>query len=437
MDDPLSITNLFRRITGKVNPSGGGDDNKMTFNSSASVVASNIDILTLILLWLPVKSLLVFKLVSKQWFSLITDLNFTRMYTIRSCRRPIPGLFIQSEFPQFLVLDKSNINVKHVKTRLINVVNDISIDIKNNRTQILHSCNGLILCHSGRDTYRVYNPTTGHSKTLPIPSSFYNLRRASSFYHNFSLAFDPMKSSYYEVIYVQEASPFEVFSHDVEIYSSKTDSWKILEGFQVENSGPLISSGVFWNGSLHWMPYGNQLTYFDIDGELLKTMSMPPSAEGMRDEIEYFGECKGHLYIIHKADHRAGEFDIFEMETDYSGWIKRYHVNLNELAIDLLDEEDLKRWSDELFGIDERVMLDFNVLLVEENEADSFKLVLRVERKYISYDTKHQSFKIIFGVSPSLLTNRPRTTREVLRPRRSLLCSKLNVYQCIDSLASV
>ncbi|MCL7033675.1 hypothetical protein MKW94_028027, partial [Papaver nudicaule] len=64
--------------------------------SVADRVISDIDVLTLILICLPVKTLLVFKSISKQWYSLISD----KMFAVNNFRRlnpKITGLFFQNQ----------------------------------------------------------------------------------------------------------------------------------------------------------------------------------------------------------------------------------------------------------------------------------------------------------------------------------------------------
>ncbi|KAK8323315.1 hypothetical protein V6Z11_A12G230200 [Gossypium hirsutum] len=105
---------------------------QLVSSSSADMIASNDDILALILHRLPLKSLLKFKTVSKHWLYLITYPTFRPHHNSKA----ISG---------FLCAD-----------------------------QILQSCNGLLLCCNFRPnrldtTYYIYNPTTKHYTVLPPP----------------------------------------------------------------------------------------------------------------------------------------------------------------------------------------------------------------------------------------------------------------------------
>ncbi|KAL6137654.1 hypothetical protein ACLB2K_062943 [Fragaria x ananassa] len=76
--------------------------------------------------------------------------------------------------------------------------------------------------------------------------------------------------------------------HDIEIYSSETGEWKHLK-----------------------------TPYF-------------PRERAMH--FGYFGECGGRLYLIETYDHCLTQFDVMEMERDYSGWFVKYQVGLNPLV---------------------------------------------------------------------------------------------------------
>ncbi|KAK6121896.1 hypothetical protein DH2020_044357 [Rehmannia glutinosa] len=157
--------------------------------SSAQIVASIDDLLKEILLRLPIKSLIRFKLVSKQWHSLITNPRFCRNPPLRKLK---------------FFKDPKGI-------------------------RIVHSCNGLLLCSSfqARDnnrTYYVYNPTTNKFSALPKPAVGGGI---SAKIDGMSLAFDPTKSPYYKVVCVQRLGLHMVGGnlYQFEVYSSETGSW--------------------------------------------------------------------------------------------------------------------------------------------------------------------------------------------------------------------
>ncbi|RZC67952.1 hypothetical protein C5167_011644 [Papaver somniferum] len=70
------------------------EDDLVLENSSASVVASNCDLLKQILLCVPMKPLMLFKCVSTSWLSLFSDPLFVQSYTLRNHRLSNRGLFL-------------------------------------------------------------------------------------------------------------------------------------------------------------------------------------------------------------------------------------------------------------------------------------------------------------------------------------------------------
>lgn len=112
----------------------------------ASVLVSNVDMLTQILLRLPVKSLLVFKSVSKHWFSLISDPFFCNKYNKFQKSLSIRGLHTReylscgvSSRLQYVPLDGSTSSAPF---KTLDFINDPS------GIRIVQSCNGLICCRS-------------------------------------------------------------------------------------------------------------------------------------------------------------------------------------------------------------------------------------------------------------------------------------------------
>ncbi|KAI3855718.1 hypothetical protein MKX03_015594 [Papaver bracteatum] len=97
--------------------------------------------------------------------------------------------------------------------------------------------------------------------------------------------------------------------------------------------------------------------------------------------VKFFGECRGHLHLIVSPASLSG-FKILEMETDHTRWNIKYHVYPQELIISYPRPPD------------------FDVLLVEEVESNSSKMVLLIQDKVFSYDIQDKSFKEIHKLAP-------------------------------------
>ncbi|KAL8510786.1 hypothetical protein ACS0TY_017561 [Phlomoides rotata] len=136
--------------------------------TSAEIVASIDDLLSVILVRFPLKSLVCFKLVSKHWHFLITNPSWSLL------RNPSPnpavGLFLHHSFPytrpelKFEYLSFS-INKHYSPNPKLNFTADPA------GIGIVQSCIGLLLCCSYlifRDKrYYIYSPTTKRFLQLP------------------------------------------------------------------------------------------------------------------------------------------------------------------------------------------------------------------------------------------------------------------------------
>lgn len=127
-------------------------------------VGSCNDLLTEILLHLPVRSLVRFTSVSKNWYFIISSPRFKHLHS----RNPNPpsGLFVpviwikQHLEYEFIPFDIRNPAIAPFRT--------LNFDPNVERIGIRHSCNGLMLCYSKRiNKYYVYNPTINRFITLP------------------------------------------------------------------------------------------------------------------------------------------------------------------------------------------------------------------------------------------------------------------------------
>lgn len=219
--------------------------------SSCFIIPANDELSLEILLRLPVKSLLRFKSVSKQWHTLITSSYFSR----RRYSYPFT--------PSGLLLHPlTRILVPHLEfIPLHRNENENPIDYNPlaatpatlSGLKILHSCNGLLSCciYSENDTdhnYYVYNPTTKQSVVLPRPGE--------GTVEGMLLAFDLSKSLQYKVVCVLNAPCGQDFQ--IEIYSSKTHRWRAsAKLFSSEYIN--FSSRVYWNGRLTGSVFGGIL----------------------------------------------------------------------------------------------------------------------------------------------------------------------------------
>ncbi|KAK1399666.1 F-box domain [Heracleum sosnowskyi] len=367
--------------------------------ASAVKVASSEDLLIQILLLVPIKTLMGFKSVSKQWLYLITDPRFIRL------RYPLPpsasALFFPSSFCrsnpdyQFIPLDISEVSPTPFKTL------NFTRDPLGSGISVLQSCNGLLLCasHQAREfnrRYYVYNPTTRQFATLP------KIRREySKNVLGMSLAFDPSKSPSYKVVCVRTFGKLK----QIEIYSSETQLWRVSgEPFTAPKYMEFGNSR-FWNGSVHWWnnsfhnntwrdePYS---LYFKVDEERVEQLPMPVkhiSRVQMYLVAFYLGESEGHWHLIEVNSDFTSLFDVYEMAIDHSGWFVKYQVDLS--AISSVFPEIIKN---------NRYGYAFNIISLvrrgKEEDDESF-LVLEIPGgKFVRYNLMDKSVKKLWESAP-------------------------------------
>ncbi|XP_050373131.1 F-box protein At5g07610-like [Argentina anserina] len=400
-------------------------------SSSAEAVASIEELLNLILLRVPALSLIRFQSVSKHWHSLISDPDFRRHHTLQNRNSKISAFFspiTNEEAFKSITLEIPSGNP--FKTLNTSVPGASKLMIR-----ILQSCNGLFLCQIWlirEPTKPIYvvNPTTNQFRGLSPPSVCQEKRDA---FVRYALAFDPSRSPHYNVVCVTNYQRYyEKGQHKIYIFSSETGEWKHLEtpffrspneeGHQVFVESALNFDfrskleAVYYNGAVHWIrdryvsslssclhvdgklefmrSKSDVLHYFEISQERLLVVSATPPVSPVVNNIPqginrfgrrtitwptliqiYFGECGGRLYYIETYKQCMFQFDLMEMESDYSGWFVKYHVDLNPLVAALPGPD----WN------------FFTVLCLSPKEETSRRT--SDEGKVISYNSTNGTFK--------------------------------------------
>ncbi|XP_015891117.3 F-box protein At5g07610 [Ziziphus jujuba] len=381
-------------------------DYDRTPSLSAQVIANNDDLLTEILLRLPIKSLLKFKSVSKHWLSLITTTSFYFR------RTPFPhtaaGLFavgyldLKHSCLHFISLNKDS--------KLLGGCNPLKSlpFLENKRGFISQSSNGLLLIRTPLESYYnriknseknffVANPTTKQYAILPRPTACSGSTKNGFI---FNLAFDPSKSTHYKVVCVRNIDHSNQQYYQIEIYSSATRTWKLSGGpldapFDIGSSNHGNSGdGVFWNGAVNWISKRHSLLYFNLEEEQLNEMPLPFNPEISNTSFMYFGESRDHLHLITVFKGKT-EFDVYEMERDYSNWFVKFRVDLSEVASVYPQRNTGARLHLEE-GL--RNNFFFRVMSVVrcEIEEESY-MVLHIQKGVIVYYFKTNTFKKLLG----------------------------------------
>ncbi|KAL6290056.1 hypothetical protein ACE6H2_007566 [Prunus campanulata] len=179
-----------------------------------------------------------------------------------------------------------------------------------------------------------FSPAMASSCFLKIIPPTASTTRATGLI-SYALAFDPSKSPHYKVFCLRstDGTAFGSYYHDhhIEIYSSETRSWRLLDSTFHRQPVDYIMP-VYCNGAIHWIGWDAQLSYYHMDEERVGWVDSRPFYEPYkRDEGEdtYFFETPGgHLHLARVYWRCQTQFDVLEMGRNYSGWFVKYNVDL-------------------------------------------------------------------------------------------------------------
>ncbi|KAL6185268.1 hypothetical protein ACLB2K_041402 [Fragaria x ananassa] len=335
----------------------------MSVSSSATDVANNEDLLSQILVRLPLKSLLCFKSVSKQWLSLISSPQFLVTHILCRGSASPSGLLLNNDYlhtPEFHYVPLTHSNPSQTSPPYLSYLGAP-------RIKILQSFNGLLLCSSAYqkndpnyelkysddftqteddvllpDIWHVI-PTISNSCIQtrihysgfrfyvcnPTTKQFINLSFPFFQYHilALNLAFDPLHSPYYKILCILKKNLDTFIIH---LYNSETKTWNpssvsFNAPWEISFREPVIC-----RLAIHWYSDRQTSLYYDVDKECLNPMPMPSSST--YGTVNYFGESGGHLHLIMSY---VLELDVFELQKDYSAWSVRYHINLEAIRVSL------------------------------------------------------------------------------------------------------
>lgn len=284
--------------------------------TSAEKVAGNEDLASEIFIHLSATSLAPCLQVSKLWLSFISNPTFVLRHTLLY-PPSLSGLFlIPRQTSQHAQVNFLSLN--HRKFQILPFV----AFLNSKGFQIVHSCNGLLICRLGLSHY-VCNPST--SQLRVIPSCSYMEKE-----YTLELAFDPLTSPDYKVVCVQKLDSHQSL-HRIAIYSSKTRLWNLSQDPVFSPNEVDFKNGVFCNGAIHWLKSTSVGAYLDLKTGILREMPQPPRREEESHyKFKYFGKSQGYLlYVISRP--MLNHYELYQMKEDYSGWDLKFRVNLNVL----------------------------------------------------------------------------------------------------------
>ncbi|KNA22183.1 hypothetical protein SOVF_036360 [Spinacia oleracea] len=257
--------------------------------------------------------------VSKLWLSFISNQTFVSRHTFLY-PPSLSGLFlIPRQTAQHPEIHFLSLNQREFK-----ILPFVSF-LNSEGFQIIHSCNGLLLCRLELSHY-VCNPSTCRLRVLPSCSMCSYMENE----YTLELAFDPLTSPDYKVVCVQKLDSQQSL-YQIAIYSSETRLWSLTQEPVFASNGLEFKDGVFCNGAIHWLTSTSTGAYLDLKTELLREMPQPPRREEESQyKFKYFGKSKGYLLYVTSRP-LFNHYELYQMKDDYSGWDLKFRVNLNVL----------------------------------------------------------------------------------------------------------
>ncbi|KAM3358727.1 hypothetical protein P3S68_021660 [Capsicum galapagoense] len=230
-------------------PEGDDASHHTQIPSNESLPKLPQELITAILVRLPVKSLLQFKSVSKEWFALISSPHFVKTHLSFSANdftrhRLMLRIEKRCSLKHFLRHCSASSLFYDSVTETFHL--DYPVKQPKRIVRVLGSVNELICYRIWFNSLVLWNPSTGKYKQLPdlMPTQMVT----TGYCFNYGFGYDEVHNDYKIVALFREISKHCV---DAKIYSLKSDSWRILDDAQGEmlydGSGKLV------NGKLHWV----------------------------------------------------------------------------------------------------------------------------------------------------------------------------------------
>ncbi|XAR70660.1 hypothetical protein NMG60_11027581 [Bertholletia excelsa] len=197
---------------------------------------------------LPVKSLLRFRCVSRNWCSLIDRPDFVKLHLNRSIKAKANLCVILRDSHLYSVDFDSLHGAVHAAQ-----MDHHPLWCQDYGTEVWGSCNGLLCISNALDTLCIWNPSTRKSRKLPYASI--EIPNLSRYCENriYGFGYDCASDDYKVVrIVVLKGLENDSFDYEVKVYSLKSNSWHRVEKFPTY---PNIkrTAGVLASSALHWV----------------------------------------------------------------------------------------------------------------------------------------------------------------------------------------
>ncbi|KAM7497688.1 hypothetical protein LguiA_022102 [Lonicera macranthoides] len=359
------------------------------------------ELLILILLWLPPKSLLRFRCVSKSWCSLISSSNFIDIHTrnlphvtntrklIRHCTTTSPREEVYSVFfDNQSSFDRDD---------------DVKIDFpftSRTKYRIVGSCNGLICLSDDAFSgyaYKIvlWNPSIRRKLTVPLPDI---ILKNMGYMFVLGFGFD-CKANDYKIVRLsyKNARNTSTLPPLVEVYSVKTGAWR-----HISAPAPMCHiSGYFWpqvfvNGAAHWVAYSlncgqmrSLILSFDMCDEVFHEIMLPGCLAGESPWLMGAVVIQDLLSVV-EYDISYNMLSVWVMK-EYGvveSWAKRYNID-TEVGLGIM--LGVRRNGEVLLTTRNEELVDYDV-----QTRGSVDLITGGLENSFFVDTYKESFALLF-----------------------------------------
>ncbi|XP_073130140.1 uncharacterized protein [Henckelia pumila] len=294
-----------------------------------------LEIITEILMRLPVKSLVRFSSVSKGWFSLISSPQFVKAHLKIQTKNDML-IFGSKIFPTDLYSCSLDNAVKDcVSGGFIYPITDetlldhsVWLDFPHLRVDaelwLLGSCNGLVSVLLFPSTMILWNPAMRKSKVLP-----YSGANALDHYSmTYGLGYDELHDDYKVVEIFKVMLNMDTYQTQLKVYSLRSNSWKTLSNWP-DVGDTFGGSGKFLNGAIHWSvqdpnrPTKWAIISLDLSSDTFVKLAAPNFVD---DDVRInVNILQGRLAVSFERDTHMDIWLLYEYGVQAS-WSKVVHV---------------------------------------------------------------------------------------------------------------
>ncbi|MCD7451387.1 hypothetical protein HAX54_011695 [Datura stramonium] len=284
------------------------------------------ELITEILLRLPVKSLLQFRCVSKSWLASISSPEFVKTHlSVSANNKEYRRHRLMLRFdPPYCSLQECSFSslLNESVTEAFDL--DYPMKISNKFIWIVGSVNGLICLAIEDKQLFLWNPSIRKFKKLPDSRA---TMKADSFFM-YGFGYDEIHDDYRVVVGFRSLGFFKV-----EIYSLNSDSWRSIDDFP---SGVLsMKSGMLVNGKLHWantafqdLPSYNARGIISIDLANGKWGKVEQPCYGEGDFDSTLGVLGSDLSLFCNYQRIHADVWVWKEYGVKESWTKMFTINL-------------------------------------------------------------------------------------------------------------